>query len=205
MSDTAITRFQQLIAPLAEAAQTTQHLLGGIEAPLADLYNQAEQNGDEDNLARVMQVWEQTQAIASQIPAFVAALQAGVATTEELRAQRDAFAGELQSLTSALEGLDSYDPRLAKFVEEISDELRDELYEEAYSDALEYAEDVVSDGAYDSFFDQLYDEIAVAHNTTYKHAYQIIRVLTNATLVTAEQRDLVAKILATVTVSEVSS
>lgn len=146
--DSAVAAWREQIAPLADSIYVVEQLLGQVEAPLGALYQQAEEAGDQVTIDRVMMVWEKSQAIAAQIPPFVAALSGGAATIEELRQQRDAVLRELNSLAKAITDGDMSDPRLEQFAEYV---------EQGVYEYIEWTGEMVSS---DELYDHIYDEIA---------------------------------------------
>lgn len=190
-NDQAIETYQQQIAPLANALQHTSDLLGSIEQPLGEIYNRAEQSGDETMLSNVMAVWGKSQELAQQLPPFVAALTAGTAALDEVRQQRDDFARELSSLVRAIEVFDVDDSRLATFAEVIESEVTECMYD----DALDYADEQVEEW----FHDQFVEFLMMNFDTAPKAAGSLIELLrdNNLTPPTEEQHHLIQQLLDT--------
>ena len=186
----SILTWQRQVAPLVNCAQVAEEMLGKIEGPLGAIYQQAEQAGDQQTVQHVMTVWDLSQHLAAQIPPFVAALQGGAATIEEIKQQRDAITSELNDLVAAIDDYDLDDPRLRDFAEVI----QDDAYEWASKQAMEHASMVM----YDEVYDSLYEEIVEAWHTTHMNAIYVINLLRgDAEEITDERRDLLKRLLAT--------
>ncbi len=167
--DNAITNWKGQIAPLAECAKFAEQMLAQIEAPLGALYNQAEAAGDQAALQNIMAVWEVSQKLAAQIPPFVAALEGGVATIDELKQQRDRIAGELNNLVKAIDEVDTDHPQLADLVEIIAEDVWEASEEQIY----DAARMVMYDEVYDSF----YAEIVETFGISYQAAISLVAAL----------------------------
>lgn len=162
-NDQAIETYQEQIKPLANALQHTSDLLGSIEQPLGELYNQAEAANDEAMRNNVMAVWQQSQQLAEQLPPFVAALTAGSAALETTRDQRNQFARELSTLVDAIESFNTNDPRLASFAEILEADVMEYAAEMMYEDAMEMAEEAYCDAIDNQFHEFLMTNFDTSH------------------------------------------
>lgn len=174
--DQMIAAWQEQVAPLAGFAEAASHILGAIETPLGELYTQAEQNGDQAGVDRVMAVWGQSQELAKLIPPFVAALQGGAATIEELQHQRNAIAEELRDLVEDIENVDTLNPRVAELAE---------IVEEGVWDWIQYGGEVTT---YDEVYDQLYEEMVETFGVSWQAASDLVDALRGDTEALTEYR-----------------
>lgn len=164
IDDQAVTQYNQAIAPLADSLQHASELLGQIEQPLGQLYQQAEAADDQAAIAQISIAWGLTQDLANQLPPFVDALRAGGAALKEMRNQRNDFARELNQLIEALESFDtSSDPRLAKFAEVLESEIWEYASDSLFEDALEAAEEYAFDTLDEQFHEYLYANYDTSH------------------------------------------
>lgn len=164
-----IAAWQEQVAPLAGFAEAASHILGSIEGPLGELYHQAHSTGDEATEQRVMAVWNESQQLANLIPPFVAALQGGAATIEELKHQRDAIAEELKDLVEAVQSTDADHPLVGDLIE-----LVEEMTEESVWDYISYSGETTT---YDEVYDQIYDEIAETFKVSIPAAISLLAAL----------------------------
>lgn len=160
-----IAAWQEQVAPLAGFAEAASHILGSIEGPLGELYTQAEQSNDQATTDRVMAVWNQSQQLANLIPPFVAALQGGAATIEELKHQRDAIAEELHDLVEDLQNGDSDNPLISELVD---------MVEEGVWDWIDASGETTT---YDEVYDQLHNEIMITFKVSESAAVSLLEAL----------------------------
>lgn len=194
--NTAITHWQQQIAPLADACEHADQMLETVGQMLGDLYQQAKDAGDDNAVNEIVVVWDNTQKLAGLIPEFAAAFSGGKAAVETLHQQRNEIAEELDGLMQALADFDVNDPRLRSFVEILEEEFAENFYDYAYDDV----EEMVYTGIYEEF----HTGLMTGYHTSHTAIGALLDALKDNN-VTAEQHALVQQLLDTFALERTTS
>ena len=109
---------QQQLDPIRDHADEA---INHAEAALAQLYNAAEQSGDDTAKTAIMAAWGRAQQLHSGLATTHAALAGASATMQTLADQRNAIASELESLLEAIDDGNYTDDRLADFVQAVEE------------------------------------------------------------------------------------
>lgn len=132
---------QQIVIASPEQAQQWRVAIG---AELKQVYEAAQERGDETTLQLVNSAWVKAQELAQLAESSMAA---GVVVAE----QRDAIAKEYNDLLQAIDSLDEDHPRL-KFAME-------SIWEGALDDATWVAEEAAESDLFNELYEQLMDAL----------------------------------------------
>lgn len=154
MTDELAIQLEELVQRAA-AFTDPNAMQGDIGSAMGELWQQAESAGDQTALANIGAAWERVQALAAQSAAQQALLSGASVVAQAAIEQRDGALTELSELVTAIDDIDTENPRIGELVNSLEEDIVQKMWE--------YENDVFTDGMMDRFPGEYVDKIAFAN------------------------------------------
>lgn len=142
-----LANHEMALGKIATILNATAEAMENIEPALGQLYDKADQQGDEAGKSAVMVTWERAKQLENHIQQLNANFAGMGATVKSVLDQRDQIAGELESLMNAIDESDWEDQRLSDLVSDITEWVEEGM--------MMYADEAAWEGVYDQISDNL--------------------------------------------------